>query len=69
MKVLIINGSPRRNGNTAIALKEMEKIFAEEGVETEIVQIGNKAIRGSDCQNDKVGVVSKVKSWLEDLGY
>ena len=46
MKVLMINGSPRRNGNTAIALKEMEKVFAEEGVETEIVQIGNKAVRG-----------------------
>ena len=50
MKVLMINGSPRRNGNTAIALKEMEKVFAEEGVETEIVQIGNKAVRGCiDC--------------------
>ena len=46
MKVLIINGSPRRNGNTSIARKEMEKVFAEEGVETEIVQIGNKAVRG-----------------------
>ena len=46
MKVLIINGSPRQNGNTSIALKEMEKVFAEEGVETEIVQIGNKAVRG-----------------------
>ena len=46
MKVLMINGSPRRNGNTSIALKEMEKVFAEEGVETEIVHIGNKAVRG-----------------------
>ena len=46
MKVLILNGSPRRNGNTSIALREMEKVFAEEGVETEIVQLGNKAIRG-----------------------
>ena len=34
MKVLMINGSPRKNGNTAAALKEMEKIFAEEGIET-----------------------------------
>ena len=46
MKVLMINGSPRLNGNTAIALKEMEKIFAEEGVESETIQIGNKDIRG-----------------------
>ena len=46
MKVLIINGSPRVNGNTAVAVREMEKIFAEEGVETEVVQVGNKDIRG-----------------------
>ena len=50
MKVLMINGSPRVNGNTSIALKEMEKIFAEEGVESETIQIGNKDIRGCiDC--------------------
>lgn len=46
MKVLIINGSPRVNGNTSIALAEMEKIFAQEGIETEVVQIGQKDIRG-----------------------
>lgn len=46
MKVLMINGSPHANGNTAIALAEMEKIFAGEGIETEIVQVGNKDIRG-----------------------
>ena len=46
MKVLIINGSPRKDGNTSIAVREMEKVFAEEGVETETVQIGNQAIRG-----------------------
>lgn len=46
MKVLIINGSPRVNGNTSVAVREMEKIFAEEGVETEVVQVGNKDIRG-----------------------
>ena len=33
MKVLMINGSPKKNGNTSIALQEMEKIFAEEGIE------------------------------------
>lgn len=46
MKVLMINGSPRPNGNTSIAFREMEKIFAAEGIETEIIQIGSKAIRG-----------------------
>ena len=46
MKVLMINGSPRPNGNTALALHEMEKVFAQEGIETEIVHVGNKAIRG-----------------------
>lgn len=46
MKVLMLNGSPRPNGNTAVALAETEKIFAENGIETEIIQIGSKAIRG-----------------------
>ena len=46
MKVLMLNGSPRANGNTARALSELENIFAAEGIETETVQIGNKEIRG-----------------------
>ena len=46
MKVLMINGSPRSNGNTAVALREMETIFKAEGIETEIIQVGNEAIRG-----------------------
>lgn len=46
MKVLMINGSPRQNSNTAIALAEMEKVFLKNGIETEIVQIGAKEIRG-----------------------
>ena len=46
MKVLILNGSPRANGNTAVALKEMEKVFAAEGIECETIVVGNKAIRG-----------------------
>ena len=45
-KVLIINGSPRVGGNTSIALNEMVKVFEAEGVEAEVVQIGNKDIRG-----------------------
>jgi len=46
MKVLIINGSPRKDGNTSIAIAEMVRIFDKEGIESEVVQIGNKDIRG-----------------------
>ena len=46
MKVLMINGSPHAKGNTSIALHEMEQVFATEGIETEIVHVGNKDIRG-----------------------
>lgn len=46
MKVLMINGSPHQKGNTYLALKEMEKIFSEEGIESEIVQVGNMPVRG-----------------------
>ena len=46
MKVLMLNGSPHMEGNTAIALHEMEKVFAAEGVETKIVQVGSQAVRG-----------------------
>lgn len=46
MKVLLINSSPRGTGNTSVALQEMEKIFREEGIETEMIHIGNKDIRG-----------------------
>lgn len=52
MKVLLINGSPHAKGNTSIALAEMIKVFEAEGVETELVQVGNKVIRGCvACQN------------------
>ncbi len=46
MKVLMINGSPHAEGNTFTALQEMEKVFAREGVQTEILQVGNQDIRG-----------------------
>ncbi len=46
MKVLMINGSPHAKGNTYTALHEMEKIFAENSVETEILHIGNQVVRG-----------------------
>ncbi|MBQ9305430.1 flavodoxin family protein [Butyrivibrio sp.] len=45
-KVLLLNGSPKANGCTATALNEMISIFNEEGIETEIIHVGNKDIRG-----------------------
>ena len=61
MKVLMINGSPHANGNTALALREMEKIFIENGIEVETMHIGNRDIRGcSACgycfRNDKCAI-------------
>ena len=46
MKVLLLNGSPHINGSTYTALHEMERIFAENGIETEMLHIGAKDIRG-----------------------
>ena len=55
MKVLMINGSPRVGGNTSLALAEMEKVFAQEGIETETIQVGPQPIRGciacNSCAN------------------
>lgn len=46
MKVLTINGSPNPKGNTACALNQMIEVFHADGVETELIQVGNKDIRG-----------------------
>lgn len=46
LKVLMLNGSPRANGNIALAFREMEKVFEENGVEYENILLGNKDIRG-----------------------
>jgi len=46
MRVLIINGSPRTNGNTALALAQMEQVFSEEGIEVTNVQVGREDVRG-----------------------
>ena len=45
-KVLLLNGSPRANGCTGRALEEMIRVFAGEGIETELIHVGNKDIRG-----------------------
>jgi len=48
MKVLLINGSPKEKGNTAFALQQMAQVFADQGIETEMIHVGNRLIRG--CQ-------------------
>ena len=45
-KVILLNGSPHADGCTATALNEMIKVFQEEGIETELIHVGNKSIRG-----------------------
>ena len=45
-KVLLLNGSPHPRGCTATALQEMISVFETEGIETELIQVGNKSIRG-----------------------
>ncbi|MBO5077222.1 MAG: flavodoxin family protein [Clostridia bacterium] len=46
MKVLLLNGSPRPDGNTSVALDEMIKVFEAEGIDTEVYNIGVKSVRG-----------------------
>ena len=46
MKVLLINGSPNAKGCTYTALEEVSKTLNQEGIETEIIHVGNKDIRG-----------------------
>lgn len=62
-KVLIINGSPRINGNVTLLLKETEKVFTEYGVEFEEVRAGNKDVRGCiacmTCKTKGEGCVFK----------
>lgn len=46
MKVLLLNGSPHANGVNATALQEMVTVFEQNGIEAEVVQVGNQAVRG-----------------------
>jgi multimeric flavodoxin WrbA len=46
MKVLLINGSPHKEGNTAFALQQMQEIFQDNSVETEVIEVGSALIRG-----------------------
>ena len=59
MKVLLINGSPHKAGNTHIALSEIAKTLTQEGIDSEIVWIGNQPVRGciacATCKNKNDG--------------
>ena len=57
MKVLILNGSPRVDGNTTVAINELVEMFGKLNVETEIISVGNKEIRGciACCKCSEIG--------------
>lgn len=59
MKVLLINGSPRREGNTHIALTEVANELHKQGVETDMIEIGTKQVRGciacNQCRTKNLG--------------
>ncbi len=75
MKVLLINGSPHKEGNTAFALKQMAEVFAEYSVDWEILEVGSQAIRGcigcGSCYKTKTCVfddlVNKTAARLEEF--
>ena len=62
MKVLMLNGSPKAEGNTAAALAEMAAVFAQEGIEVELVQVGHLQVRG--CMG--CGACYKIKKCVFD---
>ena len=72
MKVLMINGSPKANGNTAMALGEMEAVFAQEGIESKTVTVGHLDVRGcigcGSCRSGKCvfdDIVNQLAAELE----
>ena len=78
MKVLLINGSARRQGNTFLALSEAAKQLEKHGIETEIVQIGTKPVRGciacGQCKAKSLGrcvfdddVCNRISEKLDDV--
>lgn len=64
MKILLINGSPKQNGNTFIALREVQNTLEAEGIETEMIHVGAKSIRGCTACNQ---CVEKGKCVFDDV--
>lgn len=70
MKALLVNGSPHKSGCTYTALAEVQKALNEEGIETEIFQIGNKAVSGCiachKCsETGRCGISDRVNEFLD----
>jgi multimeric flavodoxin WrbA len=63
MKAVAFNGSPRKNGNTSILLAEVLKVLEEKGIETELIQVGGKDVKGCvacmKCRKEKDGKCHK----------
>lgn len=59
MKVVALNGSPNAKGNTYTAMTIVAEALAKEGIETEILHVGGKAVRGcivcGHCSNERDG--------------
>jgi multimeric flavodoxin WrbA len=68
MKVLMLNGSPKDNGNTATALAEMKAVFEAQGIEVDYVHVGNLAIRGctgcASCFKNKKCIIDDIVNEL-----
>lgn len=74
MKVVLFNGSPKKEGNTYHAIKMVEAELLNEGIETEIVHIGGKALRGctacGQCgknRNEKCIIDDEVNMWIQTM--
>lgn len=70
MNVLMLNGSPRTNGNIALAFQEMEQVFRENGIGVENIQLGKQVIRGciacESCRKTKKCVFDDIVNKLAE---
>ena len=70
MKVVAFNGSPRKNGNTSILIRQLLSVMEDKGIETETVQVGGKPIRGCiacfKCMENKNRHCAVDKDMLND---
>lgn len=71
MKVIAINGSPRKKGNTEILIREVLKVLEKNGIETELIQIGGKKVNSCvacmKCKTEKDGQCHKKNNLLNEV--
>ncbi|HCC70237.1 MAG TPA: flavodoxin family protein [Bacteroidales bacterium] len=71
MKVLAINGSPRKEGNTEILIREVLKVLEQNGIKSELIQIGGKKVNSCiacmKCKNEKDGLCHKKNDLLNKV--